>query len=147
MSIQFLCPPIVSISDLIRTPTLLLKPLGFAKTQATLSYELQEPASYGQFKVARPGTITPPVFGTNSKVCLKQCFFVNSDSHERIIYDSARQAEQLTTELNCMGWGSALMASVYDFIASCAGDLGSVEYYKPSIYGRLIALVSNRRLP
>ena len=133
MSIQFLCPPIVSISDLIRTPTLLLKPLGFAKTQATLTYELREPASYGQFKVARPGIITPPVFGASSKVCLKQCFFVHPESRERITYDSARQAEQLTTELNCMGWGSALMASVYDFIASCAGDLGPPPFEVPQM--------------
>jgi hypothetical protein len=106
LSIQFLCPPIVSISDLIRNPTLLLKPLGFTKTQANLSYEPRVPASYGQFKIAQPGTITPPVFGTNPKVCLKQCFFVHPESHEWVTYDSARQAEQLTTELNCIGWGS-----------------------------------------
>lgn len=133
LSIQFLCPPVVSISDLIRNPTLLLKPLGFTKTQANLSYEPRAPASYGQFKIARPGTINPPVFGTNPKVCLKQCFFMHPESRERVTYDSARQAEQLTTELNCIGWGSALMASVYDFTASCASHLGPPPFDIPQM--------------
>ena len=133
LPIQFLCPPIVSIADLIRKPTLLLKPLGFTKTQANLSYDPRAPGSYGQFKIARPGTVTPPVFGTNPKVCLKQCFFVHPETRERVIYDSARQAEQLTTELNCIGWGSALMASVYDFIASCAGNLGPPPFDVPQM--------------
>ena len=128
LTIQFLRPPMVSISDLIEEPTRLLKPRSFPNMQATLIYRPRDLASYGQFKVARSGMVLPPLFGAETKVCIKQSFFVHPESRQRIIYDGARQAEQLTTELNCMGWGSALMCSVYEFMAGWRAELGSPTF-------------------
>ena len=52
----------------------------------------------------------------SDKICVKQCYYNPPGSRVRKTYDGAKQVQQLTTELNCIGWAAALMSCVYDFI-------------------------------
>jgi hypothetical protein len=46
----------------------------------------------------------------------------------RKVYDGAKQVQQLTMELNCIGWAAALMSCVYDFVDDSDSQiLGSVK--------------------
>jgi hypothetical protein len=85
-------------------------------TQLTLSYRPSGESFHGNFKIAFPGYTSVPIFGSSTKVCIKQSFFMDPKSQARQIYDGAKQAELLTVELNCIGWASALMLCVYEFI-------------------------------
>jgi hypothetical protein len=60
----------------------------------------------------------------STQVCVKQGFYVDPNSSTKKIYDGPRQAEMLTMELNCIGWASALMSCVYDFINESEADIG-----------------------
>lgn len=49
-------------------------------------------------------------------VCIKQCIYRNPGSTASLPYESRKQAEQLTSEIACLGWGTALIEEVYNFI-------------------------------
>ena len=66
-------------------------------------------------------------------------------SQARKIYDGAKQAELLTVELNCIGWASALMLCVYEFIDKNLGqtppfDIPQMRYVD---YGLAISKTDN----
>lgn len=62
---------------------------------------------------------------------MKQGFYVDPSSRSKKIYDGPRQAEMLTMELNCIGWASALMTCVYEFIKESEAGIGSPPFDVP----------------
>ena len=62
---------------------------------------------------------------------MKQGFYINPNSSSRKIYDGPRQAEMLTMELNCIGWASALMTCVYDFMKESEASRGLPPFDVP----------------
>jgi hypothetical protein len=62
---------------------------------------------------------------------VKQGFYVDPNSSIKKIYDGPRQAEMLTMELNCIGWASALMTCVYDFIKESEAGIGFPPFDVP----------------
>ena len=69
----------------------------------------------------------------SKKVCYKQCYHVKPGSGVRQIYQGAKQAEGLTMELNCIGWASALMVLVYNFIEKQESILGRPDFQIPQM--------------
>jgi hypothetical protein len=69
-------------------------------------------------------------------------------SRTRKIYDGAKQAELLTMELNCIGWASALMLCVYDFINNQRNQVGIPTFEIPNMRfvncGLAISKAANR---
>jgi len=105
-------------------PDRLLSPQSFPSQQITLSYRPSDPAAaHGNFKIASVGYTSVSVFdeSVSTQVCVKQGFYINPNCSSRKIYDGPRQAEMLTMELNCIGWASALMTCVYDFMKESEG--------------------------
>ena len=47
------------------------------------------------------------------------------------IYDGPCQAEMLTMELNYIGWASALMTCIYDFMKESEANMGSPTFDIP----------------
>jgi hypothetical protein len=99
-------------------PDRLPSPQSFPSQQVTLFYRPSDPAAaHGNFKIASVGYTSRSVFDSiSTQVCVKQGFYKNPNSSSRKIYDGPCQAEMLTMELNCIGWASALMTCVYDFM-------------------------------
>ena len=62
---------------------------------------------------------------------MKQGFYKDPDSSSWKIYDGPYQAEMLTMELNCIGWASALMTCIYDFMKESEDDMGSPTFNIP----------------
>ena len=85
-------------------------------------------AKVGTFKKAQFGVVHKQPIGqsmpTLNWVCIKQCIHQTSPATEQstsalrqvVIYDNIKQAELLTTELNCLRWGNGLMGLGYNFI-------------------------------
>jgi len=71
---------------------------------------------YGAFKQAVFGFLDQPTFGTSNCVVIKKSFYISPFSGKKILYDPLTQLKELTTEINCLRWGSALMELVYDFV-------------------------------
>jgi hypothetical protein len=105
-----------SIDHLIAKPKapVLLVNKGFP---IILTFNTNDPIS-GACKVAYFGHTNKPVFpGSESlAVCVKQAFCNSRTSDSRIIFEGPKQAELLTTEINCSRWASALMHLVYEFM-------------------------------
>ena len=117
VDLQFFRPPLASFEDILKSPRLLLEPQGFTPMQTSLTYSPSAQPSVGGFKIASVGHTSAPLFGgTSNKVCHKQCYHAKPGSGVRQIYQGAKQAESLSMELNCIGWASALMALVYNFM-------------------------------
>jgi len=114
-------------------PDRLLSPQSFPSQQVTLSYRPSDPAAaHGNFKTAYVGYTSVSVFDSvSTQVCVKQGFYKDPNSSSRKIYDGPRQAEMLTMELNCIGWASALMTCVYDFMKESEADMGSPTFDVP----------------
>ncbi|KIM36153.1 hypothetical protein M413DRAFT_449355 [Hebeloma cylindrosporum] len=126
-------PARLSFTDLIMKPDRLLSPQSFSSQQVTLSYRPSDPAAtHGNFKTASVGYTSVSVFDSiSTQVCVKQGFYTNPNSSSRHIYDGPRQAEMLTMELNCIGWASALMTCVYDFMKESETGTGSPTFDVP----------------
>ena len=126
-------PAKLTFADLILKPDRLLSPQSFPYQQITLSYCPSDPAAaYGNFKTASVGYTSVSVFDSvSTQVCVKQGFYVDPNSSTKKIYDGPRQAEMLTMELNCIGWASALMTFVYDFIKESNTDIGFLPFDVP----------------
>ena len=78
------------------------------------------------------GYTSVPVFDSvSTQVCVKQGFYKDPNSSAKKIYDGPRQAEMLTMELNCIGWASALMTCVYDFIKESEASIGFPPFDVP----------------
>ena len=114
-------------------PDRLLSPQSFPSQQVTLSYQPSDPAAaYGNFKIASVGYTSTSVFDSiSTQVCVKQGFYLNPNSSSRKIYDGPRQAEMLTMEMNCIGWASALMSCVYDFMKESEARYGLPPFDVP----------------
>jgi len=114
-------------------PDRLLSPQSFPSQQVTLSYRPSDPAAtHGNFKTASVRYTSVSVFDSvSTQVCVKQGFYTNPNSSSRHIYDGPRQAEMLTMELNCIGWASALMTCVYDFMKESETGAGSPTFDVP----------------
>jgi len=114
-------------------PDRLLSPQSFPSQQVTLSYHPSDPAAaYGNFKTASIGYTSVSVFDSvSTQVCVKQGFYTDPNSPLRKIYDGPRQAEMLTMELNCIGWASALMTCVYDFMKESEAVVGLPTFDVP----------------
>ena len=98
---------------------------GCAVTLIELVYDPLAGAKVGTFKKAQFGVLYNPMDGksTPKRVCLKQCIrrsppttAIGPSRHEVIVYDNRKQAELLTTEINCLSWARGLMGLVYDFL-------------------------------
>ena len=100
---------------------------GCAMLMVDLVYVPSAGVKVGTFKKAQFGVIYKQPVGhalpTLSRVCIKQCIRRPSltagpalSSRKVIVYENRKQAELLTTELNCSRWGQGLMGLSYDFI-------------------------------
>jgi hypothetical protein len=88
----------------------------------------------GGFKIASVGHTSSLLFGGMlNKVCYKQCYHAKPGSGVRQIYQGAKQAENLTMELNCIGWASALMVLVYNFMEKKVSILGRPDFQIPQM--------------
>jgi len=88
----------------------------------------------GGFKIASVGHTSSLLFGgMSNKVCYKQCYHAKPGSGVRQIYQGAKQAESLTMELNCIGWASALMVLVYNFMEKKESTLGRPDFQIPQM--------------
>lgn len=110
--------PLVDFDGILRDPPILLRPWAFPKVRATLSYDRTMKSEKGTFKAAFEGVSSVALFSENSlSICLKQAICRNSGK-KPVLYESQKQAELLAMELNCIGWGQALMGLVYRFVAN-----------------------------
>ena len=101
---------------------------GCAVSLVDLIYLPSTGVKVGTFKKAQFGVVHKQPVGqsvpTLNRVCIKQCIRrtspatspSTSSSHQVVVYDNIKQAELLTTELNCMRWGKGLMGLCYNFI-------------------------------
>jgi hypothetical protein len=89
---------------------------GCSVTLVELVYNPSAVAKVGTFKKAHFGVLYNFTDGksTPKRVCLKKCIrrsppttAIGPSRHEVIVYDSRKQAELLTTELNCLSWALA----------------------------------------
>ena len=135
MDVRFFRAPLVSLVDLVGNPKLLLEPQRFEPVIVSLSYSKSAPPFVGGFKIAYPGYTNTPLFKESStKVCLKQCYYMNPGSSTRKIYENGHQAELLTMDLNCIGWAAALMTCVYDFMDEKEPTLGQPPFDVPQMH-------------
>lgn len=115
INLRFFRLPKANFGHLINNRGLFLEPQGFESTQIELSYNPTAKKCSGGFKIASFGYVSTPIFaGASTKVCFKQCYNAKPGTMERQIYQGVRQAENLTMELNCIGWASTLMDIVYN---------------------------------
>ncbi|EDR02151.1 uncharacterized protein LACBIDRAFT_332540 [Laccaria bicolor S238N-H82] len=114
---QFLRPPSrPSFAELVQKPEFLLHPEKFPPRQMKFSYPPSSKPLQGAFKIAHFGHTDIPLFGNSTRVCTKQTFSTSENSKKPVIYQSQVQAANLSVELNCLGWASALMDLVYKFM-------------------------------
>jgi hypothetical protein len=131
---QFLRPPLSpSFAELVKSPEFLLHPEKFPRLQLKISYQPSSTPLKGAFKIAHFGHTDIPLFGNSTRVCIKQTFFTSEDSKKRIIYQSQTQAENLSVEMNCLGWASALMDLVYSFMKKEELVRGSPPFEVPQM--------------
>jgi hypothetical protein len=99
--------------------------LGCSNTGAELKYSPSAESKVGAFKKAQFGFVQKYSEPVPSRICLKKCIRwlsaldepSTSTSPQRImVYDNRKQAELLTTEMNCLRWAQALMGVVRDFL-------------------------------
>jgi hypothetical protein len=122
VDVQFFRAPAVSIVELIKNPNRFREPQSFPSILLTFSYRPSSPISHGNFKSAYEGFSTIHLFGSD-KICVKQCYYNPPGSRARKIYDGAKQIQELTMELNCIGWAAALMSCVYGFVDDCDSQM------------------------
>jgi Alpha-kinase family len=120
---QFLRPPLSpSFTELVKSPEFLLHPEKFPPLQVKISYQPSSKPLQGAFKFAHFGHTDIPLFGNSTQVCIKQTFFTSSSEDsppnlkKHLVYKGQTQAANLSVELNCLGWASALMDLVYSFM-------------------------------
>ena len=138
ITVQFLqAPSSPSFAELVKNPEFLLHPEKFPRSQVQISYRPSSKPLQGAFKIAHPGNTNIPLFGDSKQVCIKQTFFTCDDSisksKKRVIYQGQTQASNLSVELNCLGWASALMDIVYSFINKEKTVRGSPPFEIPQM--------------
>jgi hypothetical protein len=84
---------------------------------AVLTFSVENPVA-GACKLAYFRRTNKPIFpdSTSIDICIKQAFYLDRATAARLLYEGPRQAEVLTTEINCSRWASALMCLVYEFM-------------------------------
>ena len=118
----------MSIVDLIKNPDRFREPQTFPTILLSFSYRPSSPIAHGNFKSAYEGYSTIHLFNTGSeKICVKQCYYNPPGSRACKVFDGAKQVQQLTMELNCIGWAAALMSCVYDFVDDSDSHIVSSE--------------------
>jgi hypothetical protein len=85
--------------------------------RCTLIFDPNGHPKFGGFKRAVLGHTSLPAIGS-TRVCIKQCFYRNSGSTEKHLYDNTLQIKKLSGEINCIRWATAIMRLVYDFVDS-----------------------------
>jgi hypothetical protein len=102
--------------ELVKNPEFLLHPEKFPPLQVKFSYQPSSKPFQGAFKITHFGHTNIPLFGKSTQVCVKQTFSATGSSKKRVVYQGQTQATNLSVELNCLGWASALMDLVYRFM-------------------------------
>jgi hypothetical protein len=138
ITVQFLQPPSSpSFGELVNNPEFLLHPEKFSPLQVNFSYQPSSKPFQGAFKIAHPGHTDFPLFGNSTQVCIKQTFFTSdsedSGSKKHHVYQGQTQAANLSVELNCLGWASALMDLVYSFMKKEEAIRGSPPFEVPQM--------------
>ncbi|KAF8200099.1 hypothetical protein BJ912DRAFT_1019943 [Pholiota molesta] len=134
IALQFFRLPKVSFNHLVNNRDLFLNPQGFESLSISLNYNPTAKQISGGFKLASFGYTSFPLFrGGCNKVCFKQCYNTKPGTRVRQIYKGVRQAEDLTMELNCIGWASTLMDLVYDFMEAQQATRGQPSFEVPQM--------------
>ena len=134
ITVQFRQPSMIPLfADLVNCPEFFLHPEKFPPIQVKISYQPSSQPFQGAFKIAYLGHTDIPVFGNSTQVCIKQTFFTSEDSKKRHIYQGQTQATNLSVELNCLGWASALMDLVYSFMKKEEPHHGSPPFEVPQM--------------
>ena len=82
-----------------------------------LKFKKENPIA-GACKFAYFGESSTPIFwpSPSTKICIKEASHIAPQTENRILYDAAKQAEILTTEMNCSRWANPMMKLAYDFV-------------------------------
>ena len=97
------------------------------------SYQPSSKPFQGAFKIAHFGHTDIPLFGNSTQVCIKQTFSTSEYSKKHVVYQGQTQATNLSVELNCLGWASALMDLVYKFMKKEECVRGSPPFEVPQM--------------
>ncbi|KAK7055921.1 hypothetical protein R3P38DRAFT_2849610 [Favolaschia claudopus] len=133
--------PTATWAAVIATPTIfsdITSPI-FAPRLTVISYSVkdQRRPAVGGFKLAYPGTVSGPVFDSNTTVvCLKQAFHTRvgpGDQTARVLYEGVSQLKFLSGELNILGWGTTMMNMVYAYAAGRERELGKPPFEVPAM--------------
>ena len=118
-------PQVLSFDDLLTKSSLLLDPSSsvYSALRTSISYSSKANIHYGVFKLAFAGNSTSRVFrslDSNSpggeSLCLKQAYYLSTQSGNRKPYDAASQIPRLVVDICCLVWADQLMQLVYRFI-------------------------------
>ena len=105
-------------------------------TNVQLIYNHNATPKYRAFKKAMFGQLGRPVLTKSSSVtsvCIKECWYTCNVSRERLACDPHNQLIELSKEINCLHWGSALMGIVYDFISKHTEQKGKPPFKIPNM--------------
>lgn len=150
---QFLrLPSSPSFAELVKSPEFLLHPEKFPRLQVNISYQPSSIPFQGAFKIAHYGHTDIPLFGSSTQVCIKQTFCMSTENKrlifqgqtqaanlsidselKHLIFQGQTQAANLSTEVNCLGWASALMDVVYCFMKKEDSVRGSPPFEVPQM--------------
>jgi len=98
-----------------------------------LIFNPEASSKFGAFKKAMFARTHQPLLGDSTNVCVKQCWYTCQASRTRLLYDNHTQVTKLSSEINCLRWGSALMKLVYDFIAEQCASRGDPPFEIPQM--------------
>jgi hypothetical protein len=97
----------------------------------TLAWEVSlEHQKLGAFKMAYIGIASENLFGSSTRICIKQTFYTKTKDVQQfraskittqtrkmnIVHDPIKQASGLTMEITCLVWAQALLDLVYVFV-------------------------------
>lgn len=132
VSVQFFRLPQISFATLVQQPKLLQQPQNFPSLQATLSYSTSKPL-HGAFKIAYIGHSTPVLLGESTQVCIKQAYSTDPQTGKKVVFEGQSQAANITQEINCLGWASALMDVVYGYLKTAEQVRGKPPFEIPQM--------------
>jgi Alpha-kinase family len=113
-------------------------------TLGDLTFNPLSKPQLGSFKKAQFGRMNDLTTRESQPVCIKQC--IRREQHADtfkssiMVYDSRKQAELLTMEINCTRWAAALMGVVYDFIVAESRTRGRPPFKIPKMKFVSVAL-------
>jgi hypothetical protein len=123
-------PQIASLEALLQpnVSALLLDPNSpvYTTLKTTITFPIDPQTNYGVFKLAFPAQSMSPVFRNvnhlgsrepgGEALCLKQTFYLSSQTGKRKPHDFSTQVSNLMVDICCLVWADQLMKLVYDFI-------------------------------